>query len=359
MRKYIGALAVLALAAMPVVAQAATFVARQEYASGPSERLAGNLYVAGGTVSVGSSVGGDLMAAGGNITVTGAVGQDVAAVGGTVQLLGPVNGDARISGGQLMVSGRVSGDLLAAGGTVHLLPGAVVQGDLYATGGQVILDGTVQGSVHMSGGQLTVNGTINGALTYHSSKLARIAPDARIGGPVTYEPTGIGAERAPRAVLWMLVGVLTAMRMLMFLGMAALIVWRWRRQALAVMQEAMDGFWPHTGRGLAFAVLIPLAAVLLLMSFIGTIAGGLLLLAYVAGIAIAKVLAGMFLGAWLSALIAKRQVLHITWANALGGTILIQLLTLLPVIGWIVQILAFLSLFGVLAERARKQLALR
>lgn len=376
MKKFAVVLVAVVLAGAPFLAHASTFVGQDSYSTPTQERVAGNLYVAGGTVMVGSEVGGDLVMFGGTLTTTGRVDGDLAAGGGSIQLLGPVNGDVRVAGGQVTINDRVGGELLVLGGTVHLLANSVVQGDIHVIGGQVVIDGTVQGSVRYFGGRLTINGTvqgnvnakasekliigsnanIGGALTYQSPQEAQIADGAHISGVVSYKPmTELRVNKqAPRLALFAIIGMLTAIKTLACLGMVLLVVWLWRRSASDVLQEANDHFWPSLGRGLVYTILVPIAAILLIVSFIGLIPGILLLLGYFSLMIVVKVLSGIFLGAWFWAVMKKRPALQITWVNAIIGMLALELLGLIPIIGWIIQILVFVAIFGVVATRAQK-----
>ncbi len=379
MKRFLGVCTVVACALAPGLAYASVFATGQEYSVGSQKRIDGNLYVASGNISVGAPVNGDVLVVGGNITTTGRVRDDVAAAGGTVQILAPVDGDVRVGGGQVTVGDRVGGDLIAAGGTIHILSESSVQGDLYVAGGQVIIDGAVRGSVRMMGGRLTINGSvggdvraradrdlvlgsgssIGGMLSYRSQRPATIASDAVIAGGVAYEPIRSisGVREVPRGLFWALVGAVTAMKTLALFGMVALIVWRWRRQATQVLQEVKEALWGSVGKGLLYGILTPVAVVVLMMSFIGIIPGALILLAYLATMILAKVLAGILLGAWLSGVIYKHQALHVTWANALLGTLLIQVIGIVPFAGWLVQSVACLAVFGLLAHRAQQTLS--
>lgn len=379
MKRFLSVCTVAACALAPGLAYASVFATGQEYSVGSQQRIDGNLYVASGNISVGAPVNGDVLAVGGNIVTTGRIRDDLAAVGGNIQILSPVDGDVRVGGGQITVSERIGGDLIVGGGTVHVLSESSVQGDLYVAGGQVTIDGTVRGSVRMMGGRLTINGSvlgdvraradreltlgagssIGGALSYRSQRPATIAADAVIAGGVAYEPLRSlsGVKEVPKGLFWAIVGAVTAMKMLALFGMVALIVWRWRRQATEALQEVKGALWNHVGKGLLYGILTPVAIVALMVSFVGIIPGGLVLLAYLAVMMVAKVLAGMLLGAWLSGLIYKHPALRITWANALLGTLLIEVVGIVPVAGWLIQSIACLAVFGLLAHRVRMTLS--
>jgi len=381
MKRFSSTLAVLAVAMMPLSVMAATLVSGQQYSLPTQKIVEGNLYSAAGTSTIGGRVTGDVLAVGGTVSLAGAVGGDVLAVGGTLQVLGPVGGDVRVAGGTVSVNDRVGGDFLVAGGTVHLLPGATVQGDLIVAAGQVIVDGSVMGSVRMVGGMLTVNGTIagdvraradqqivlgssaqiRGNFDYRSSKAAQMDAGAFVGGKVTYSAINKVSidQTAPKRFLWVLVGIVTGMELLASLGLAALLMWRWRRQSLEVLVQACDAFWPSIGRGLAYGILVPIAAILLLISFVGSFPGALLLMAYIAVCILTKALAGMLLGASLVMVVKKQKVIHLTWVSALGGVIVLRVVSLIPVVGWIISIVATIVVFGVVAHRIQQQLASR
>lgn len=376
MKRFIIGTAALALALAPAIASAATFAAREEYASGAADRVAGNLYVAAGTASVGASVGGDVSVVGGNIAVTGSVAGDVAAGGGSIQLIGDVGGDVRAGGGQINISGHVRGDVAVLGGAIHLLPGSVVDGDVAVLGGQLTVDGIVNGSVTMTGGRLSVNGTVVGPVSARLDESLVLGPEASIGGTlayrapaeaslregavrggVSYEPSArVRSEHAVKGVAWAVLGLLTALKTLAYLGLAALIVWRWRRPALEVIQEGAAAWAASFGRGLVYLILVPVAAVLLLVSFVGAIPGGLALAGYVALMPVASVLAGMFLGSLLEKLFRKLPVMGLGWGTALGGVLLYRLIGPVPLVGFLVHAFLFVAMFGVLAHRIQRVL---
>ena len=263
-------------------------------------------------------------------------------------------------------------------GTVHILSNAVIEGDVHVAGGQVIIDGTVRGLAKVYAGRLTVNGTvggrldaqaserliigpnaiIGGTLKYRSTQEAQIDPGARIAGAVSFEPmteVRVGKD-APRAAFWSIIGAMTAFSTLALLGMVLLIVWLWRRFAGETLQETSDRFWQSLGRGLVYAIITPIVAILLAVSIIGLIPGILLAMAYIALMTLAKVMAGMFLGAWFEAVIKKRPNLHVTWLNAVLGVIAFLIVSMIPLVGFLLSLVIVLALFGVMAQKVQKML---
>ena len=129
---------------------------------GANETVDGDVYLAGGTVTVDGSIDGDLTAIGGQVTVRGTVTGDVLAAGGTVSITGTVEGDIRTSGGQVTLGGPVGEDVLVAGGQATLQNGATVDGDFIVTGGQVTVAGAVAGSIEANAGTYSRSGTVGG-----------------------------------------------------------------------------------------------------------------------------------------------------------------------------------------------------
>jgi cytoskeletal protein CcmA (bactofilin family) len=381
MKTYLSVLLAALMVGVPSAAFATSFSSGEELSLGVSQRVSDDWYVAAGTAVIGGTVAGDLVATGGTVTLTGAVQDGAFIAGGTVQLLGPVAGDVRAAGGSLTIGGAVGGDVVVTGGTVRILSDARISGGLYAVGGTVIMDGLVAGEARVTAGTLIVNGSIGGTLTarirdsltiasggtvggdvvYTAPHELELASDGTIAGEVTYTPRGNGINRshtqgAARAVAWTVAAALTALETIVMLGAAALLVWRWRRDGTELLQDAYSPLWKNAGVGLLYLVVVPLAALFLAALVIGIIPALLLMLAYAGLGIVARVLAAVMLGAIVERMLRKSSALHISWLNALGGVLLFQLIGLLPVVGWLVRALLFLTVFGVLAQRVRRAL---
>ncbi len=319
-------LVVLALAVAPATASAATFISQPTYSGSTQERLSGDVYVAAATASITSPVSGDLTA-----------------IGGTLQVLAPVTGAARIAGGVVSINNEIGGDLMVAAGTVHLLSSSVVRGDVYLMGGQIIIEGAINGNVNVRAGTLALgpDARIDGKLSYRSPKPATRSAGAVVAGGTAYyrfRPFGMNLGTGQMAgVAMAIVAMLFSMKTLAFLGMAALLVWRWRRWTLSMLEHVADAFWPSVGKGLVYMLLVPAGCVLLLMSFVGTIPGAIGLALFVSVWLVSKIVAGMLLGSWLSKYLDKKKTLQLTWATAISGVILFELLDFVPLVGWLVQ----------------------
>jgi hypothetical protein len=79
------------------------------------------------------------------------------ASGGTVRVEGTVTGDLVAAGSQVQVSGEVKNDLLAAGGTIEV--SGRVDGDARLFGGRVMVSGPIGQDLVLGAGQATVTST--------------------------------------------------------------------------------------------------------------------------------------------------------------------------------------------------------
>lgn len=153
--------------------------------------VTGDLVGVAGDIEVGADVTGDAMVAGGSVRVRGPVGGDLYAAGGNVLVAGAVGGNARIAGGsaELGSQGSVAGDLSIAGGDVEIR--GPVKGDVHAAGGTVLIDSAVGGDVAVLSGDLELgpNARIAGQLRYTGPEMQR-HPDAQVAGAVRHETRG-------------------------------------------------------------------------------------------------------------------------------------------------------------------------
>jgi cytoskeletal protein CcmA (bactofilin family) len=146
--------------------------------------LIGLAVVLGSSVAVAqvSQLGGKLRAGGEVVVPSGETVQgDLYASGGSVRIDGTVDGDLVASGGQVQVSGEVTGDLLAGSGNVDV--SGQVGGDARVGAGQVTVSGSVGEDLLVGAGQVTLtsSGEVGEDLIFGSG---RMTLDGRVEGDV-------------------------------------------------------------------------------------------------------------------------------------------------------------------------------
>ncbi|KKW28650.1 MAG: hypothetical protein UY73_C0039G0010 [Parcubacteria group bacterium GW2011_GWA2_52_8] len=328
-----------------------------------------NVYTAGGAVTVTSNVTGDLVAAGGNVLVQGDVEEDLMAGGGTVIVNGKVGGDIRIGGGSVTITAAVGGDVLAGGGTITLANSAQVSGDLVLGGGAVLIDAPIAGDVRIGGGSVNINSRIGGDVIIEADQELVFGSKSVITGKIKYR--GIkeavveegaqiseiefsklarkgGAKGAvggiAGAVVWTIGMIIAGLLLLKF----------FRRRVRTVVDRAFDRPWLNLGIGFLFAVALPVAGVILLITIVGVYAA-LILFAWLGLIyLVVSVIAAMFLGATILRWLKKSEGLR--WTTLVLGAVLLMILKFIPFVGWLACLVIWLIAFGATLRTVKERI---
>jgi len=328
-----------------------------------------NVYTAGGAVTVTSNVTGDLVAAGGNVLVQGDVEEDLMAGGGTVIVNGKVGGDIRIGGGNVTITAAVGGDVLAGGGTITLANSAQVSGDLVLGGGAVLVDAPIAGDVRIGGGSVNINSRIGGDVIIEADQELVFGSKSVITGKIKYR--GIkeavveegaqiseiefsklarkgGAKGAvggiAGAVVWTIGMIIAGLLLLKF----------FRRRVRTVVDRAFDRPWLNLGIGFLFAVALPVAGVILLITIVGVYAA-LILFAWLGLIyLVVSVIAAMFLGATILRWLKKSEGLR--WTTLVLGAVLLMILKFIPFVGWLACLVIWLIAFGATLRTVKERI---
>ncbi len=323
---------------------------RDYFAAGPTVEISGvvngDVYAAGGQILVEGTINGDLLAAGGIVTISGTVSQDVRLVGGQTTLDGRIGRNVTIASGTVDITNaaEIGGSLVAAGGTVRV--SAPVGGDAKLAAGTVTISDRIAGNLEAAVGvlRLTSNAVVTGDLTYWSQARASIDKQAQIGGAVT---RGEFPEHwAPSAggMLAALVGLKLLLVMTSFVSTLALGLLFLHFYPHA-MQTAVSHLTerPLASLGLGFLALIatPLIAMFLGMTIVGLplaviVVAWLLIVMYMGRIFVIH-WAGCRVFAWFGKEASER------WAFVTGLAIY-SVMTLIPFLGEL--LITFVVLFG-------------
>lgn len=332
----------------------------------PGIPLSGDYYAAGNRVDVRSPVDGDVVIAGRVLTITRPVSGDVLAAGWRVTLDTSVTDDVRIAAAEVAVNGAVKGDLTIAGGDVAFGPQTRVTGRTWLTGGNVRTEGVLERQVHIAAGTVQIAGEIKepvdivaerleilptarvvAPLTYRGPTEARVAQGAMVTGPITYHR--VAATEARRA-RWF--GSMSSALFALHLAIAGLLFLILFPRFAA---SAVETLRAEPGRsllaGFALLVIVPVAALLLVVSVLGIPLG--LTLAAVYGIA-------LFLGILTTAMYVgdvEARLLNTGPLTSraqqrlmlLAGVVTLALLRSVPLVGSVVVFAAIVSGLGALA----------
>lgn len=110
---------------------------------------------------------------------------DLEATGGDVLVEGTVDGDLTVTGGSVTVSGDITGDLTVTAGSAIIAGN--IEGDVRTVGGDVHIreEATIDGTTEATGGAITVDGTIADDTQLGGDSIT-IGPTATIDGDLAY-----------------------------------------------------------------------------------------------------------------------------------------------------------------------------
>lgn len=318
--------------------------------SGDSVSLTGlrdsSVFAAGQTVTTDADVSGIVFAAGYNVDV-GGVGEYALAAGYNTYISGSVTRDAFAAGYSVTLSGDTARDAFLAGNLV------IVNGDLgrdlYASSRVVTINSHIKGDAFIYADTISLgsNAKIDGALRYNSDAVIETLGGSAASSEAYTCPSAAPDETAPTESgepVPAETGSHWWSRLCSYLGAVALalvLLWLtplWERVDSVYTGAPFGKFASVFGIGIAVLVALPLTVILLIISSIGARLGFVLLAVYLAAIAAMPVFLGFFLGS-----IIWRQLLKKTpcyWAELPIGLLLWRLLTIIPHLGFIVNLIA-------------------
>jgi cytoskeletal protein CcmA (bactofilin family) len=304
-----------------------------------------NLFVGGDKVTVSGTVKGNLLAFGGNIMINGNVDGTIIAGGGDVTISGQAK-DIFIGGGDIAINGIVKRDLLIGGGQVYINKQAKVGNDVFLGCGNADIAGKIYRNLKIGGGDITIapSALVKGNLDYSAQKID-ISKQAKILGAVTtFAPPDYGDKASKLFNGFIAFQKIIGFFAIILLGILAIV---FLPNQVKLITEKMTGeFWKSLGWGILSLIVIPLVAILLLVTLIGIPLGILLLIAYCFGIYVAVIFTSVVIGKWILGKLGKPDI-SLIWGFLLG-LIILNLITMIPVVGWIISFILFLWAFGAL-----------
>jgi F0F1-type ATP synthase assembly protein I len=331
------------------------------------EVIGSDYFSAGDTVTLAGTVDGDAYLAGGNVDVTGTVNGDVLAAGGNVNISGKVNGNVRVAGGNLNISGTVGKNLTTAGGTIIVTDQAKINGSgvivggnvsllapitkgLTIGGGQVNIANQVGGDINAGVGKLTLSplAKVNGNLIYWSEDVADISSQASVSGQITQnippknshqdKETGQKSS-AGGAIVFKIFSFITALVMgLLLLWLVPSFV---ERTTLTIYKSPLLSF----GIGFLAVALTPFIVLLLLITLVGIPFIFVWLFVLVFSLWMAKVFISVAVGLWIVRVFRQKTSIYLAFSS---GLVIYYLLSMIPVIGWIVGFISGMIGLGAL-----------
>ncbi|MFZ2522415.1 MAG: hypothetical protein WAX44_00560 [Minisyncoccia bacterium] len=350
---------------IPLLAFSAEFRGGEQPTIGSGEKITGDAYLGGGSVTSMGEVTGDLIVGGGNVLVSGTVGADLLAGGGSVTVVSNVLDDLRIAGGNIVIQGKVSGDVVIAGGQVTI-GGSGVGGDVTVGAGSIRIDAPVSGKVKIAGGEVYINSPIEGEISIMAESVT-LGKSAIIKGKLSYKANSELIKEDGAVVLGeiefkpqtkrqipkdVLLGVLSLWVIGKFLALfvtASVIGLNLKRYSSEVVSKAMERPMLEIGRGLLILLLLPLLSVLLIMTIIGAPLGLMGIIAFVSLLLFGWVISPIIVGSLVYGYFKKDET-EISLKTIFIGVVVFKVLGLVPFFGFIFQVIMMLLSVGVIGS---------
>lgn len=306
------------------------------------EVISGDYLCAGASVVIDGTIEGNLTAYGASVVVNGEVKGDVKISAGSIVIMGPVGGNADLSAGAIVIDANVGGDLTAGAGSIKCRGN--ISGDAFLSAGQVDLAAVIGGTATLNGVvNVQPETVINGNLYYSSQTELHIADGAIIKGEqIIQVPEEEKFNWAGYVFnkLWFFVA-------LFLIGLFLFVFNKtgYRQVVTDLVQKPFKDLL----FGLCVFVIMPIFALVLIVTIVGLPLGIILLLAYLILLLLTLVLSATFLGERILILLTKKKtgVIHLLLALLLGSFIFV-LLTCIPYVAWLFYLLAFFLGMGVL-----------
>jgi cytoskeletal protein CcmA (bactofilin family)/uncharacterized membrane protein len=334
----------------------------------------GDYFAFGSSVEISGTVNGDVYVFAEQVIIDGIVHGDVLGAGGSIDIAGKVLNNCRLIGGQVLISGEVGKNITAIAGNLQLLGSSSVGGNLVAIAGnldlaaKVGLDATILASNLRVASQvkndllgyvgqmrLTSKAVIGGDLDYRTNTPILIDPGAVIRGTMTHHPSFVHELVKGTWIQGLLVGskVLAILMNFIYTFVIGIILIKiFPKNLEAAIQSLNQHPFKSICYGIVLLILVPLAALVLLMTILGVPFALTLLAANIIGFYTAKVYSIFWASNWVFGKVGMK-------ANRmpafLSGMIVYFCLTAIPIFG---TVLAFVFMLfglgaGVLAQYKR------
>jgi hypothetical protein len=356
MRRLLPALfALLAvLAAMPAEAEGEgnlrRFAARLDLA-GKGE---GNAFIGAAEARLAGTIARDVWIGGAVVEVLADIGDDLHAYGATVDISGAAGGDVSAWAAKATVSApRVGDDLDLNAATVHVAEGTAIAGETRISGSEVSFAGTGAGRIDIKGQTVVFSGAAAGLVEIVATKV-RIASSARLKGGLSVftigepeiEPGAMiegGVVRrslyeAPVMQPYLQGELMQSVRLALILGASGLVAGvAFLLFGRGGVEDSVDALIEHTGRsalwGIGTIFVLPLAAAILALSFVGIPLAAAILLALPVLLLLGFASAGFGVGEWLFNRAGVPIPGRLRGILLMAGLAALMLLTLLPYAG--------------------------
>ncbi|MDO8594485.1 MAG: hypothetical protein Q7R93_03145 [bacterium] len=339
-----------------------------------SESTEDDIYVLGETSALVGSVQGDSISIGRTIFSQSDITGDALFIGDDVKVEGVVRDDARLIGNTIRIDGIISDDVVVIGSKILISQSARVEGSLYVIGQDVEVSGTVLGEAKIFSQRVKITGSVAGDLELWGR--ASFVPPASVGGDLilhskkaTESPVGVtvtgkvihdNAAYGPKlSSSQAFLGGLFSLKILMFLALGFALFLLVRERSEEVLLDTLSNFKVRLLRGMLILILLPVVTLILFFSVIGIPIALLTGSFFVILSLLSWGYAGILVGVWSERFFFKHSAFPLTYRPVLLGVIFLSVLSLIPIVGPLLNFLLMLAVAGSLGTLSFRQIRAR
>lgn len=317
-----------------------------------NETVDGSLWTGANNIDIAGTVNGDVFCGGQTVNISGTVKGDVICGAQTITISGHVEGNVRIGAQTVNLTGIIDRNASVGAQTINTDSKSQIGGDASLGATNITLNGKVGRDLAVAGTSVTLSGEVGRDIKSGIDKMSLLS-GAKVGGSVDYTSnnkidiasgvmvSGALTQHQPKQSQRQLVhlmifgGVMALLAGLILLLTALVITALAPRLVHSVAGQAIQRPWVALLTGFVASIVVPILAVLLMITVVGIPLGILMLVSWIV-IAMAS---GLFSAYYIGRRIWSSQgnpLLRVL----LGGVILLILL-MVPVLGFFVMLAAF------------------
>ncbi|MFA5188492.1 MAG: polymer-forming cytoskeletal protein [Patescibacteria group bacterium] len=337
-------------------------------------------FTAGQNVNLNAQMKDDVYVAGVNVEISGPVDGDVIVAGSNVVINSEIKGNLRVVGGTILINGKIAKNVTVAGGMVTISESAEIGQNLIIGAGNAQIKGKINKNLYGGAGNLTIDSEVLGSayLKIDPEGSLILYPSANIHGNLEYTATKTadimaGAQiqneekfsqwpQAPKSVepkskftIWFLTWWLAGLFGTLVVGLVVIFIFK--NQTLKVEKKMSGNIFMSILKGLVYLIVTPLALILLGITMIGLPLALILGALYLILLYLAIIFVAIFIGEKILRLFFKHQEIPLIWPMIVG-TLAIFILIALPLVGWLIKLIAILWGLGVLMTIIKSELKL-
>ncbi|MFZ4648821.1 MAG: bactofilin family protein [Patescibacteria group bacterium] len=357
---------------IPMTAKAFSVESRDNIYVGKNETIEGNLYAAGQSITIDGTVNGDVIGAAQTITVNGTVNGDVIGAAQALNFNGDVKGNIRAAANYININGSVGRNLNAFSAVTILSQNSHIAWDALIFSVSAEVRGTIEGNLHGSVSEALIAGKIGhdvdlkiegkkgseslvinkeaviaGNLNYTSINNARIESESSVAGQVNRSQPEKKSFNWSAFIWARIFGIFSVL-------FVALVLWfLWKGGVEKSLQGIKSKWGLNLLNGLIILGVLPLAALILAVTFIGLPLAVILLALGLIFFFIGKIITGIFVGHFIVSYLTKKKMPIIAMVV---GIFVVWMLCSIPFIGWLFSLAAIILGGGALAETLKEKL---